>query len=95
MTHVTIMYIKSMLYTPVGVGYWPEGVLSYLGVLGMCCWSGCLFSFPALAQGVPIVISSFQNWHRVLFEVLGLAPALVCLFTDFSGHYHPSPITIF
>ena len=50
MTHVAIMYIKSMLYTPVGVGYWPEGVLSYLG---MCCWSGCLFLVSSFGTGCP------------------------------------------
>ena len=68
------------------------GALPYLGVLGMCRWTGCLFELPALAQGVFFKLLelgqgpflSFQRWAPLSMH-----------FADFSSYYQPNSITFF
>ena len=50
------------------------GALLYLGVLGMCRWTGCFFVLPELAQGAFL---SFQLWAPDLACILLISQACI------------------
>ena len=57
-------------------------------------WGGGVLPYVGCAAGRGAFFC-LQFWHRVLFELTCLAPALACFFVDFSGPHHPNSITIF
>ena len=59
------------------------GALPYLGVLGMCRWTGCLFELPALARGVFLELPELGQ--GAFFELPTLGTRLACILLIFQA----------